>query len=86
MYDTVDVYCRQILPEITAVVNESRSYLDRFDCNFRGDSYIASIYEVFIYELYHLMKPIAFERFSLISAHHMQQGIFNYIHFAYNGD
>jgi acyl-homoserine lactone acylase PvdQ len=32
------------------------------------------------------MKPIAFEKFSLISSHQMQQGIFNYIHFAFKGD
>jgi hypothetical protein len=39
-----------------------------------------------MYELYHLMKPFSPEKMSLITFHQMQQGIFNYIHFAFRGD
>jgi acyl-homoserine lactone acylase PvdQ len=39
-----------------------------------------------MFELYHLMKPFHPEKMSLITFHVMQQGIFNYIHFAHRGD
>lgn len=84
--DTVDVYCRQILPEITEVVEESRPFLSNFDCDFTASSTQASIYEVFMFQLYHSMKPFSPEKMGLISFHQMQQGIFNYIHFAFRGD
>jgi acyl-homoserine lactone acylase PvdQ len=32
------------------------------------------------------MKPIKPAKVALISFHHMQQGMFNYIHFAFRGD
>jgi acyl-homoserine lactone acylase PvdQ len=86
LYDTVDVYCRSILPEILTVVEESRPILNSFDCNFTSTSYAASFYEVFMFELYQLMKPYHSERMSIITFHQMQQGIFNFIHFAYRGD
>lgn len=44
------------------------------------------MYEVFFYELYRIIKPKGLPNISLLSGHHMQQGIFNYIHFAYRGD
>jgi hypothetical protein len=86
LYDTVDVYCRSILPEILVVVEDTRSIFNSFDCNFSSTSYAASFYEVYMFELYQLMKPYRSERMSIITFHQMQQGIFNYIHFAYNGD
>lgn len=36
LMDTVDVYCRQILPEITSVIKESQKYLGSFDCDFKA--------------------------------------------------
>ena len=39
-----------------------------------------------MFELYQLMKPYHSERMSIITFHQMQQGIFNFIHFAYHGD
>jgi penicillin G amidase len=49
LYDTVDIYCRRILPEILAVVNEAQPLLATFDCNFSSISFGASLYEVFMY-------------------------------------
>ena len=34
LLDTVDVYCRQILPEILSVIEDSKSTHQHFDCNF----------------------------------------------------
>lgn len=38
LYDTVDVYCRRILPEIREVVPEADKHLKKFDCSFVSDS------------------------------------------------
>jgi penicillin amidase len=44
LHDTVDVYCRQILHEIVAVVPESQSVFSGFDCDFKGESSQATVY------------------------------------------
>ncbi len=65
--DTVDVYCRQILPEITTVIKESQKHLANFDCDFKADSTVATIYEVFMYKLHLKMRPFAPEKMGLAS-------------------
>jgi acyl-homoserine lactone acylase PvdQ len=68
------------------VVEDARLLLHSFDCNFSTSSYRASLYEVFMFELYQLMKPLKFDKMSLITFHHMQQGLYNYIHSAHRGN
>jgi acyl-homoserine lactone acylase PvdQ len=86
LLDTVDVYCRQILPEILDVLPESRGLLATFDCDLTAESYQASVYEIYLYQLYQLMKPLNPEKMCVVGWHQMPQGIYNYIHFAFRGD
>lgn len=65
--DTVDVYCRQILPEIISVVKDSSQYLSSFDCDFKAESTIATIYEVFMYKIHLKMRPFVPEKMGLAS-------------------
>jgi acyl-homoserine lactone acylase PvdQ len=39
-----------------------------------------------MFELYQLMKPFHPEKMSLITFQYMQQGIYNYVHFAHKGN
>jgi hypothetical protein len=56
-----------------------------FDCDFRPTSSQASIYEVFMVELWKQIKPFPNINFSFISLHNTQQSGFNYIHKAFEG-
>lgn len=86
LYDTVDVYCRQILPEILTISPKAQEALKDFDCNFTSESHQATIYEVFMFELWHLIKPVHNQNFSSLSFHVFQQCIYNAIHDAYKGE
>jgi hypothetical protein len=77
--DTVDVYCKQILPFINDVFGGVVSPFGMFDCNFTKDSFFAAIYEVFFYELHHRIKPHETKNFSVLSLHLNAQYLYNYI-------
>lgn len=77
--DTVDVYCRQIIPLIKEAIPAADKALKEFDCNFIATSSQAAMYEVFFYNLHHLTKAHKTERMSILSMHPNAQRIFNYI-------
>lgn len=77
--DTVDVYCRQVLPYLNSLFGGVAAPFSLFDCNFTKDSFLASIYEVFFYELHHRIKPHETKQFSILSLHPNAQYLYNYI-------
>lgn len=77
--DTVDIYCKQVLPYINGAANGFGNPWSLFDCNFTKDSFLAAIYEVFFYELHHRIKPHQTNKFSVLSLHLNTQYLYNYI-------
>lgn len=77
--DTIDVYCQQTVPHILLTIPDSNHYLANFDCNISKSSWQSSMYEVFIYELHHLIKVHITEKKSILSLHSHVQYLLKYI-------
>lgn len=77
--DTVDTYCRRILPDLKALIPEAEAILGDFDCNFTSSSSAAVAYEVFMFELHQQIKPLRLMGMSTMSLHPVQQQLFNFI-------
>lgn len=77
--DTVDSYCRRILPTILTALPQSAAILNNFDCDFTQNSLAAPVYELFYSELHHLIKKTKFEKLSVLSLHNNYQYLYNFI-------
>lgn len=67
------------------MLSEADAVLHNFDCNFNEHSYMATMYEVFFFELNNLIKPHKTQNFSAMTFYTYQQYIFNYFHEVYQG-
>ena len=71
---------------MTAIIPSANQTHFNFDCDFKPTSYQATIYEVFMIELWLRIKHLPNQNFSVISLHNTHQSLYRYIQEAYLND
>lgn len=64
---------------------EADKLLKNFTCDFKSNSYQATIYELFFFELWKVTKPLPENNISYISLHSPFQSLYHHVHKAANG-
>ena len=74
------------MPEIKSVLPKANSVLHNFTCDFKPDSYQATIYEVFFAELWKVTKLLPHNGINYLSMYPAYQALYNHVHEAYKGN